>query len=224
MRWGGILVGVVCTACTGQSLYTTPRTAPDDASQWTLAPEAQFRTRHWKPAPGPDGAAERIPQWAPALVADYRSGVGERGEIGLHAGLADAFGVDVKWNAVRTEPFDLALMGRVVLSVAQTQKREGETRDDGAGGRVLVHLPLLLGFNAGPVTFVASPGGAVAVDAHGATLAARIGLGIQFRLAPWFALQPEATWMTDVAGPSDLGVATAGLGILFAHLPRYAAE
>jgi hypothetical protein len=39
------------------------------------------------------------------------------------------------------------------------------------------------------------------------------------RITSGFAVHPEASWMREVAGPTDMGFATFGLGFVFPKLP-----
>jgi hypothetical protein len=97
----------------------------------------------------------------------------------------------------------------------------GPYADEGTFSAFL-HVPVLVGFNVDRLTFVLSPGGATLVNARGQlTQGVRCGAAIQLRLASWFAVHPEASWMREVAGPTDMGFATAGLGLIFFKLPKY---
>ena len=212
-----------CAACSGQNLYTTPRTLDDGDIQVIAAPEYAFRTRASKrPDPGPSGddATGALPSMTGALHAGLRGGAGGRGEVGLHTNFG-SFGIDGKWNAVRTEHFDLALLARLTASLLPTQPVHGLYRNE-AGVSTFLQLPVLLGFNIDPLTFVLSPGGATLLDAQGRiTQGVRMGAAIQLRITSRFALQPETSWMREVAGPTDMGLATVGLGILFLHQAKY---
>jgi hypothetical protein len=222
-RWPA-LIAVACTSCTGQLLYTTPRTLRADDVQVILAPEYMARTRAAKPLrpTGFDDGAEAPPPPTVTLMhAGLRTGVGERGEVAMHGDLPGSFGVDVKWNVVRTAPFDLALMTRFTVAGLTTQPVNGPYRDQpGAGG--FLHLPILLGFNVDRLTFVLSPGSATLMNAQGRlTQGVRTGAAVQLRITSRFALQPEASWMHEVAGPTDMAYAAVGLGIIFVKLPSY---
>jgi len=139
----------------------------------------------------------------------------------MHGDLPGSFGVDGKWNAVRTGPFDLAFMARVTASLLNTQPVNGPYRDErGAGG--FLHLPILLGFNVDQLTFVLSPGSVTLLNAQGRlTQGVRGGAAVQLRITSRFALQPEVSWMREVAGPTDMGYVALGLGIIVVNLPSY---
>jgi len=216
-------IAVACVSCTGQSLYTTPRTLNADDVQVLLAPEYVTRTRASKPEPPlvDPGAEAPPPPASGAFHVGLRTGVGERGELGMHGDLPGSFGVDGKWNAVRTAPFDLALMARFTASGGATQPVNGPYHDKGSVGAFL-HLPVLLGFNVDRLTFVLSPGSVTLVNSTGhLTEGVRAGAAVQVRIASRFALQPEASWMHEVAGPTDMGYAAFGLGFIFRALPSY---
>ncbi len=207
-----------CVGCTGQNFYTTPRTLGDDRGQAILAPQVVL---------GPNlavGCDDSKPPHCvgessalPLLHAAYRKGVGERGEVGLHGGV-DAFGFDAKWNAIRSTYVDLALAGRLSIALYSLHAHRLETSTAQSGA--LLHLPVMLGFNAGSFTFVASPGYTAVGDATGRlTHALRIGAGVQARISSGFALMPEASLLHDVHGPIWLDSVTLGLGFLFPNLP-----
>ncbi|MBX3219590.1 MAG: hypothetical protein KF795_03655 [Labilithrix sp.] len=163
---------------------------------------------------GTDDSGEPPP--LPLIHAAYRTGIGERGEVGLHGGL-DTWGVDGKWNALRTPHFDLALLGR--LSLAIRSLRTHRPSEPEARSGLLLHLPILLGIDLGPVTFVASPGYTVVGDAAGRlTHAIRAGAGVQVPVTSGFALMPEASLLHDVYGPTWLDTVTVGLGFIFPNL------
>jgi hypothetical protein len=217
-------IAVACASCTGQSLYTTPRTLRADDAQVILAPEYMAHTRAAKPLrpTGFDDGAEAPPPPTVTLMhAGLRTGVGERGEVAMHGDLPGSFGVDGKWNAVRTGPFDLAFMARFTASGVYTQPVNGPYRDERQGGAFL-HLPILLGFNVDRLTFVLSPGSVTLVNPQGRlTEGVRAGAGVQLRITPRLALHPEVSWMHEVAGPTDMAYAAVGLGIIFVKLPTY---
>ena len=214
---------LACTlvaGCTGQNLYTTPRTLGEEqGGQGIVAPQLAFRPKRRVVqcfVDGEDQCAEQEGSPVPLLHAAYRTGIGGRGEVGFHGG-ADTWGVDGKWNAVRTRYFDIALLGR--LSIAIYSLRTHRPGKPEARSGMLLHLPVLLGFNLGRFTFVASPGYTVAGDAAGRlTHALRAGAGVQVRVTSGFALMPEASILHDVYGPTWLDTVTVGLGFIFPNL------
>ena len=195
--------------------------------QIVRAPEYGFRTRKVKPPdPGTSGDQNEAPPPSQtfALHSGLRGGAGQRGEVGMYTDLG-SFGIDGKWNAIRTVPFDLALLARLAVSFTPSQPVHGPYGNATGflgGLGTLLHLPVLMGFNVGRLTFVLSPGGATLLDFHGhITQAVRLGGAVQLRIASWFAIQPEGSWMHEVVGPTDMGYATVGLGLLFLHVPKY---
>jgi hypothetical protein len=114
----------------------------------------------------------------------------------MHGDVPGSFGVDGKWNAVRTVPFDLALMARVTASGITTQPLHGPYRNEGGVG-AFVHVPILLGFNVDRLTFVLSPGAVTLVDRQGRfSQGVRAGAAVQVRI-------------------------TSRLGLILRALPRY---
>ena len=211
-----------CAACTGQNLYTTPRTLPEDRGQVIIAPQIAFRPKR---PPMTDCSEDRCarsdtsekPPQFPVPHAAYRTAIGERGEVGVHGGI-DAWGADGKWNALRTATFDLALFARLSYVVASlpTHRRDEPSR---AHSGLLLYVPILLGLNLGRFALVASPGYTVVVDAAGRlTHALRAGAGVQVRVTSGFALMPEASILHDVYGPAWLDTVPAGLGFIFPNL------
>jgi hypothetical protein len=210
-----------CAGCTGHALFTTPRTVTEQTGQTILAPAFSFPTKH-----RPSNCLESAPTCEdtslqvqlPGVHAAYRYGIAERVEIGVYGGI-DSYGADVKWNAVRTRFFDLALLPRLSVVVLGLRSYRPPPNEYAFSGNIL-HLPVLLGLNLGPVTLVASPGAAVVLDWLGRfTLAARAGGGVQVRVASWLAIQPEVDFTADVAGPSAVNVATVGIGFAFPTAP-----
>ncbi len=188
--------------------------------QWVLAPEYWTRTRAAKSV-DPKGSADLmgLARATGAMHVGFRTGIGEHGEVGLQGDLPGSLGIDGKWNAVRTGPFDLAFLARVTASGMVTQPTSGHYADE-AGLSTFLHLPVLLGFNVDRVTIVLSPGATTLLNGQGrVTQGVRLGAGVQVRIATGFAVHPEASWMREVAGPTDLGIATVGLGFLFPKLP-----
>jgi hypothetical protein len=222
-RWRSLTLAcalVTCAGCTGQNLYTTPRTLSEEqGGQVIVAPQAAFRPKRKVTecfVNGEDQCASEEGSPVPLLHGGYRTGIGDRGELGFHGG-ADAWGVDGKWNAVRTPYVDLALLGRLSVAINSLRAHRPGTPEARTG--LLLHVPVLLGINLGRFTFVASPGYVVAGDAAGRlTHALRAGAGVQVRVASGFALMPEASILHDVYGPAWLDSLTVGLGFIFPNL------
>lgn len=208
---------LAASACTGQTLYTTARTTP--AGKLTLLIAEEVAVRPATDLPENRALAYyRPPAYALPLVG-VRVGLTEALEFGVQqAVLMGSTSADVKWNPIRTRYFDVALLARGTFAYPPTLERP---TNDIAGGGGLLHLPLLLGLNAGPVVFTASPGVTPFLDRYGrVSLAARAGLGVRVHLHEAFAIHPEVTWMDDVAGPSEMHMVTFGVGVLFGTLPE----
>jgi hypothetical protein len=168
--------------CLNPNLYTTPRATPVGRSAVVLAPQLVNQ-------------GKRRQNFGTAF--GVRFGVVPRLDAGIRFNLG-SLAADVKWNAIRSQYFDLALdAGVEVLPQAQYG-----------------HLPLLLGFNvADDVTLLANTGmtfgtgeepepfgdssttdppyGFEPVPAGSPFV--RGGLGAQVRFTPTFAVQPEVT-------------------------------
>ncbi|MBX3199255.1 MAG: hypothetical protein KF894_14075 [Labilithrix sp.] len=206
--------------CTGQSYYGTPRTTPRGTFHAVIAPEMRGRL-----APRQANSAEEEDPLVPGLGLQtaFRYGVHDRVDVGFHTYAFGVVGGDMKWNFLRSAHVDLGLSPRLSFALGSTRARERREADVAAGG-MFGHMPAMLGINLGPTTLVVSPGGALHVDTYGrATVGWRAGVGVQIRLTKRFALQPEATYMNDLAGPANMEVATAGLGLLIDGLPSYGA-
>ncbi|MBX3212067.1 MAG: hypothetical protein KF850_08545 [Labilithrix sp.] len=212
-----LTVPLACAApfaagCTGSSFYTTPRTAEPMKAYAVLAPEYVISPRD----PG-------VKAFGPSPHVAARLGLTERLEAGVHLDsplVPLAAGLDLKWNPLRTDVFDLALGARATGRVALV----------GGGGResvffdsALFHVPIFLGVNAGPVTFVATPGVTSLVDGGGLSTGYRAGGGVQLRFSSLVAIQPEITWVRGLVGPRDFELVTAGLGFLFGDWPKVVA-
>jgi hypothetical protein len=172
------------SGCLNPNLYTSPRATPVGQSALLLAPQIARQTG-------------RTQSYGP--VFGLRYGVMPRLDLGMRLNFG-SLGTDVKWNAIRTRHFDLALDGGVEF----------------LPHAFYAHLPLLMGFNvAEDVSLLASTGVTLGVGkqpepfgsssttdpAFGAGSVpagrpfVRGGLGVQLRLTPTFAVQPELTAM-----------------------------
>lgn len=216
MRCRAIAFALACAACTGQNLYTTPRTvAKDGGHEIVIAPEAYFAKRGRNLRLG--GVNREI---GPTMQVIYRGPITDRVEWGAHSGTS-AWGADLKWNPIRTDIFDVALAARGSLALAGTRAKDLQFYG-GANG--YLHLPLLFGIKAGPLTFIVSPGLTGAIDQRGrANWATRIGGAIRVRFGQWFAIQPEVSWIEELSDRDllEMGVVAVGIGFAFGKLPAY---
>jgi hypothetical protein len=160
----------------------------------------------------------------PGLLYYLRLGVVDRIDLGLRL-LPPVFGVDLKWNFVKTPGFDLALDAGVHYM----------------GSAVYWDTPLIAGINWGPVSIVPSAGLSFARGEHPRTLVLfgpqplaettpmhatllRTGLGIHWRIAKIFAIHPELTLLRDLQpGTKPAHVSTLGVAFTLGRLPERAA-
>jgi hypothetical protein len=213
-----LALGHATAACTGQTLYTTARTAPPNAITVLVAEELAVRPAVEVP-PNRGLAYHRPPPYALPLVG-VRAGLSESVDVGVQQSVvAASTSGDVKWNPLRSRYLDLALLARVTLAYPPRLDRP---TNDVAGGGLLVHAPLLVGLNAGPIILTLSPGMTPYLDRYGrVSLAARAGLGVRAHVTQDFAIHPEVTWMDEVAGPSEMHMVTLGVGVVFGTLPDH---
>lgn len=173
---------VATSGCLNPNLYTSPRATPVKRIAILVAPQIARQT-------------ERVQSYGPVMGLRY--GVMPRLDVGMRSNFG-SLAADVKWNAIRTPHFDLAIDGGVEF----------------LPHAFYAHLPLLLGFNvAEHVSLLASTGVTLgsgeqpmpfgSVSTTDPALGAgpvpagrpfvRGGLGVQLRFTPTFAVQPEVT-------------------------------
>lgn len=216
-----LVVGLlaVLAACPSPNVYGTARTLPKGQSQHTFAFE-RFSTV---------GTPVNSSATAPPTY-QYRYGVADHADIGVRIANASSFGVDVKWNLLRGET-DVA----VAPGFVGTYVRASDEEDSVALGLFHVQLPVLVGIRVNDsATLVISPGGGLAIATATATSGgagrfvgastpfARLGVGLNLRATPKFAIQPEVTAM-KYSG-SDGNLLTIGVGFSFGTQPRSSAE
>lgn len=215
-RWTGLgnklrlaLGLTVYSGCAAPNLYTTPRATPVGKFSSVVAPQLVRRL---------DPRTDAF-----AVLLGARLGLAKRLDMGLRTNLASVGG-DIKWNAVRTDFFDLALDGGVQV-LPET---------------LYVDMPLLAGFNLSEdISLLASTGISLGngeepsmnsretfddgIRNHppAGRVLIRGGLGAQFRFTPHFAVVPEFTYL----GPLDGGrtgtseFINVGLGFCFGAQP-----
>jgi hypothetical protein len=196
-----------CAGCAAPNLYTTPRAAPVDKFTGVVAPQLVRRPE--------------LREQGNMLLLAARLGLAPRFDAGVRTNLA-AVAADIKWNAIRTQHFDLALDGGVEL-LPET---------------LYVDLPVLLGINLSeavsllPTTGITlGEGTQPSMDSkqtyydgirdrpRAGRLFVRAGLGAQFRITPRFAVEPEFTYVGPVRvnnGTSEYFA--AGVGFCFGPL------
>jgi hypothetical protein len=225
-------VGLFTTGCPSPNVYGTPRTvqrgkfghtvaaevvgyhvdlrddaAPDDADDYVTLTDADFRT-------------PTIPTYI------LRPGLGERLDMGFRVNALSSIGFDFKWNLVRSPAFDLAIDPMVQWAFYLDITH--------------FHFPLLLGFNASETLSVVLTPGIIygyadtddEIDADLAQvfatngMSARVGLGLNVRVSPKFALQPEVTVIRGLERPEgrnfeSVFMYVAGIGFNFGGLPDF---
>lgn len=204
--------------CPNPNTYGTPRTLNPGKVQHTIALEGV----------GVLGAPDPVPNFVLPTLPTYqlRVGVADGFDIGVRAAQLSSLGADFKWNFLRSA-VDLAIdPGFQVGAIS-------------AGGNTVAvfygHMPLLVGFNVTDwftihltpgLLFVAAtssvdnPGQGADAFASASGVAARGGLGLQFRVSDGFAVTPEFTLMRGF-GDGEGFLVNAGLGFSFGAMPDY---
>jgi hypothetical protein len=198
-----------CGGCASPNLYTTPRATPVGKFNSVVAPQLVRRL---------DPRTETF-----SVLLGARLGLAKRLDLGVRTNFASV-GADIKWNAVRTDFFDLALDGGVQV-LPET---------------LYVDMPILAGFNLSEdFSLLASTGitlgngeqpsmnsretfdDGIRNHPPAGRVLIRGGLGAQLRFAPRFAVVPEFTYL----GPLDGGrtgtseFISVGLGFCFGMHP-----
>jgi hypothetical protein len=219
----GAALGLSALGCPNPNTYATPRTTPAGRVSHTIALEGvnisgdiqveNVATRTTE--------TKRESVTFPAFPSyALRVGVASRVDLAFKLTNLTMLGLDIKWNFVRTRYFDVAIAPGAQGAISN------------AGYLAYLHGPLLLGVNASEsVSLVASPGVTyltTGVNSNASTLDTftqsalfgRLGLGINLRVSPSFALQPEVTGLQSFAA-GQVRFITFGLGFNFSNLPRY---
>jgi len=195
--------------CAAPNLYTTPRATPVGKFTSVVAPQLVRR---------PETREQAF-----SFLLGARLGLARQLDAGLRTNLASV-SADIKWNAVRSQHFDLALDGGVQL-LPET---------------LYVDLPLLFGFNLSEDISLLGSTGITLGNGEQPSMSSREtfddnlrnhppagrvlfrgGLGAQFRVAPRFAVVPEFTYLGPINGGRD-GTSefiTVGLGFCFGVQP-----
>lgn len=234
--WGRVLscaslagLSLLATGCPNPNTYGTPRTTPVGRVQHTIAAEG-LAYRIQDP---PQQGGERVSGGFPTFPTyQLRVGVADRVDIGARIMSFSSIGADVKWNFLKTDAFDMAIVpGFQVFHISGTTAgtSSGYTQFYG-------NAPLVLGINLAEevsvvptlgVTYgynsatVVSDNKSAAASIDGLIL--RAGLGFNFRVVPRFALHPEVTMLQFMNGDDESKVRLFifGLGFNFGNLPVY---
>lgn len=222
-------IALLATGCPNPNTYGTPRTTPVGKVQHTIAAEGFSYSIKDAPAQGGETASGTLPNLP---TYQLRVGVADTVDIGARIMNLTSFGADVKWNFLKSDAFDMAILpGFQVfhLSGSSAGTSSGYTQFYG-------NLPLILGINLGDsVTIVPTAG--VTYGSNSVTavtdnksasasldgLILRAGLGFNFRISPKFAMQPEITMLQYLNKSDEASVRLFifGLGFNFGSLPQY---
>jgi hypothetical protein len=180
--------------CASPNLYTGPRATPVGRFVGFVAPQLVERD-------------EQSPMYAVAFRG--RWSLVRQLDLGVRTTLTSA-GLDLKWNAIRTRHFDLALDGGVQL----------------LSNTIYVEMPVLLGMNVNEsFSFLPSTGLTLGageepvLDGHrtdrhrpAGRVFVRPGLGVQLRVTPRFAIQPEANYFHFTSSGNTRSFYSASMG------------
>jgi hypothetical protein len=183
-------LAAACSGCAVPNLYTTPRATQVSKFVGVLAPQLV--------------AQPELRNQTYGLELGGRLGLAPRLDAGVRTNFAAA-AADVKWNAIRSKHFDVALDGGVEV-LPET---------------FYVDMPLLFGVNLSDAVSLLPNTGITLGEGNQPTMdgsdtydnglrprrpAGRIliraGMGAQLRLTPRFAVVPEFTYL----GPLDGGI------------------
>ena len=210
--------------CPNPNTYGTPRTLDPGKVQHTIALEGVGIV-------GADGGGGVVdPNFILPTLPTYqlRVGVVDGFDIGVRAAQLTSLGADFKVNFLRSDVLDLAVDPGFQVTGASVNEQSFLL--------IYGHVPVLVGINVTDwFTVNLTPGllivGATAETeggsgqdafAAGAGLAARAGVGFNFRLSDTFAITPEVTGMKPFEEGSGI-LLNMGLGFSFGAQPDYSA-
>jgi len=222
-------VAALCSGCPDPNIYGTPRTTPVGKLSHTVAVQtASYSFDNTKQL---GGVSDRATTLLPPSY-QLRIGVVDTLDIGIRAALASTLGVDIKWNFIKTDVFDMAFDPSIQASYYDSCSSDG-----GSHGQVYGNLPLLFGINVSDSVSVVPTAGITygcasrvtlfghspseSADTRGVML--RGGLGVEVRVSPKFGLHPEITSLTYVGSDSKPAVSwlVFGLGFNLGALPQW---
>jgi hypothetical protein len=238
IRLGAIgVAAALCTGCPNPQIYGTPRTTPVGKVQHTVAAEGFGFNIKYPEVRNADGSTSRRPSDSATLpnfpTYQLRVGVADTVDIGARLANMTSLGADVKWNFIKGDTFDMAVVpGFQVFHI-------GSSGGGTTAGytQVYANLPLVFGINlSDAVTIVPTAGAtygfnsATVVSDDDSKAASSVdgimlrgGLGFNFRISPRFAMQPEITMLKFLNKDEDASVTLFlfGLGFNFGNLPEY---
>ncbi|MEO8182651.1 MAG: hypothetical protein ABI895_27780 [Deltaproteobacteria bacterium] len=220
---------LLLAACVNPNTYTTPRSLPPGAATFTVAPEVS----------GFGGSLNGAWDFGRTLpippTLGFRYGLSESVDFGARVASLTAAG-DLKWNFLRSQLFDLAVVPGfqlyVVPNVGASDVSENVSQDMPVA---LLHAPVLLAVNLTPnFSIVPSLGVSYSLAEQPPSAASdielsqvlyglfgRAGLGLDLRVTPSFALHPELTLLRGFGDSEGFLVFTGGLGLVFGRLAQY---
>jgi hypothetical protein len=225
VRRGVVLVGLVAAplvtgGCTSPNTYATARTlAPGDVTHTVAVEGIGYHGSQGT------GALPVLPTYV------FRVGVIDHVDVGARVGSLTQLGADVKINFLRG-PLDLAIAGGAEAFIEWHYQPHGDNPPRRTGSRAFFHVPLIISYNfSKSFSFVASPGIAyilgnkVSADFvrtmpfDGGTVAARLGVGIDYRWNERRSFHPEVTVLQSTSHSATLVM--FGIGFNFGGLPKY---
>jgi hypothetical protein len=212
-----LLAPPMLCGCTSPNTYATARTlSPGDITHTVAAEGIAFHGSQGT------GALPMLPTYV------FRVGVVDRVDVGARIGSLTEIGADIKVNFLRG-PLDLAIAGGGEAFIEWRYQPDGIRR---TGSRAYFHLPLIASYNfSKTLSLVATPGLAYVIGRKvtddfvrtqpfdGDTVAARLGIGIDYRASKRQAIHPEVTVLQSLGASQTLVL--FGLGLNFGSLPSY---
>lgn len=203
--------------CTSPNTYATARTlSPGDVTHTVAAEGIAYHGSQGT------GALPVFPTYA------LRVGVIDRLDVGARIGNLTEIGADIKVNFLRG-PLDVAIAGGAEAFIEWRYQPDAIRR---TGSRAYFHLPLILSYNfSKQLSLVATPGIMYVVGRQvsddfvrtqpfdGGTLAARLGVGIDYRPNKRRAIHPEVTVLQSTQASQT--IVMFGVGFAFGSLPSY---
>lgn len=228
---------IFLAGCPNPQTYGVPRTTPAGKISHSISLEGLNASVLQQPssitAGGTQPERERGSSTVPTLPSYMmRIGLGDRLDLGLRVVNLSSFGIDLKWNFLRTQAFDMAIAPHPQLAYYTVLSTSLFLYH--------LHLPILFGINVSDsVSLVPSIGATYtgvstdivnrndastrdsAITAQ--TLYARAGFGVNIRASKSFAVHPEATVLRGFTILEPMFI-TFGVGFNFGALPRYGAD
>lgn len=161
-----------------------------------------------------------------------RLGVVDTVDIGVRLAHVSSLGLDVKWNFVKTDLFDMAVDPSIQVWYFDSCSTDGDPH-----AQVYGNLPLLFGINVNDslsivptlgITYGCASrttlfGNSPSDDANIRGVMGRGGLGLEFRVSHRFGLHPELTYLRYLGPDSKPAISwmVFGLGLNFGALPQW---